>query len=115
MALYVPTAHTSHADEPVCAWKRPASQTSQSVRSVSLARARLPVGHAVQTLDDALALYVPSPQNSQLDAMVVTDTIALSKDAKACSKIRQLSIAGLLAETIRRVSAEESVSSLYVD
>ncbi|MCX7071401.1 MAG: ribose-phosphate diphosphokinase [Gammaproteobacteria bacterium] len=54
-------------------------------------------------------------QNSQLDAMVVTDTIALSKDAKACSKIRQLSIAGLLAETIRRVSAEESVSSLYVD
>jgi ribose-phosphate pyrophosphokinase len=54
-------------------------------------------------------------QNSQLDAMVVTDTIALSKEAKACSKIRQLSIAGLLAETIRRVSAEESVSSLYVD
>jgi len=54
-------------------------------------------------------------QNSQLDAMVVTDTIPLTKEAKACSKIRQLSIAGLLAETIRRVSAEESVSSLYVD
>ena len=54
-------------------------------------------------------------RNSQLDAMVVTDTIPLSKEAKACPKIRQLSIAGLLAETIRRVSAEESVSSLYVD
>jgi ribose-phosphate pyrophosphokinase len=54
-------------------------------------------------------------QNSQLDAMVCTDTIPLSKDAKLCPKIRQLSIAGLLAETIRRVSAEESVSSLYVD
>ena len=53
--------------------------------------------------------------NSQLDAMVVTDTIPLSAEAAACQKIRQLSIAGLLAETIRRVSAEESVSSLYVD
>ncbi|GAC1622022.1 MAG: ribose-phosphate diphosphokinase [Nevskia sp.] len=53
--------------------------------------------------------------NSQLDAMVVTDTIPLSPAAAACPKIRQLSIAGLLAETIRRVSAEESVSSLYVD
>ncbi|MDI3259100.1 MAG: ribose-phosphate diphosphokinase [Sinobacteraceae bacterium] len=52
---------------------------------------------------------------SQLDAVVVTDTIPLSPQAAACPKIRQLSIAGLLAETIRRVSAEESVSSLYVD
>ncbi|MCK9192733.1 MAG: ribose-phosphate diphosphokinase [Nevskia sp.] len=53
--------------------------------------------------------------NSLLDAIVVTDTIPLSAAARTCSKIRQLSIAGLLAETIRRVSAEESVSSLYVD
>jgi ribose-phosphate pyrophosphokinase len=53
--------------------------------------------------------------NSPLDAMVVTDTIPLTPAARACPKIRQLSIAGLLAETIRRVSAEESVSSLYVD
>jgi ribose-phosphate pyrophosphokinase len=52
---------------------------------------------------------------SVLDALVVTDTIPLSKAALACPRIRQLSIAGLLAETIRRVSAEESVSSLYVD
>ena len=52
---------------------------------------------------------------SQLDALVVTDTIPLSESARACTKIRQLSIAGLLAETIRRISAEESVSSLYID
>ncbi len=53
--------------------------------------------------------------NSELDEMVVTDTIPLSAAARACPKVRQLSIAGLLAETIRRISAEESVSSLYVD
>jgi len=52
---------------------------------------------------------------SVLDELVVTDTIPLSDAAKACPKIRQLSIGGLLAETIRRISAEESVSSLYVD
>jgi ribose-phosphate pyrophosphokinase len=53
--------------------------------------------------------------NSSLDALVVTDTIPLRPDAAACPKIRQLSIGALLAETIRRVSAEESVSSLYDD
>lgn len=53
--------------------------------------------------------------HSQLDQMVVTDTIPLSAAAANCPKIRQLSISGLLAETIRRISAEESVSSLYID
>ncbi|MBR9812767.1 ribose-phosphate diphosphokinase [bacterium] len=53
--------------------------------------------------------------NSVLDQMVVTDTIPLSPEAAACGKIRQLKIADMLAETIRRVSNEESVSSLYVD
>jgi ribose-phosphate pyrophosphokinase len=52
---------------------------------------------------------------SVLDELVVTDTIPLSDAAKACSRIRQLSVAGLLAETIRRISDEESVSSLYID
>ena len=52
---------------------------------------------------------------SQLDELVVTDTIPLSDAAKGCSKIRQLSVAELLAETIRRVAFGESVSSLYVD
>lgn len=52
---------------------------------------------------------------SQLDELVVTDTIRLSDAARACNKIRQLSVAELLAETIRRVAFGESVSSLYVD
>ena len=52
---------------------------------------------------------------SQLDELVVTDTIRLSDAAKACPKIRQLSVAELRAETIRRVAFGESVSSLYVD
>ncbi len=52
---------------------------------------------------------------SALDELVVTDTIPLSAAARGCSRIRQLSVAGLLAETIRRIRDEESVSSLYVD
>jgi len=52
---------------------------------------------------------------SVLDELIVTDTIPLSDAGRACERIRQLSVAGLLAETIRRISDEESVSSLYVD
>ncbi len=52
---------------------------------------------------------------SDLDEMVVTDTIPLNAEARACKKIRQLSTAELLAETMRRISTDESVSSLYVD
>lgn len=52
---------------------------------------------------------------SELDELVVTDTIPLSERVAACERIRQLPIAALLAETIRRVSSEESVSTLYVD
>ena len=52
---------------------------------------------------------------SSLDEIVVTDTIPLNDEAQACSKIRQLSTAELLAETMRRISDDESVSSLYVD
>ncbi|WP_036307779.1 ribose-phosphate pyrophosphokinase [Methylophilus sp. 5] len=52
---------------------------------------------------------------SALDELVVTNTIALNAGALACSKIRQLSAATLLAETIKRISQEESVSSLFMD
>jgi ribose-phosphate pyrophosphokinase len=52
---------------------------------------------------------------SQLDELVVTDTIPLREEAQKCSKIRRLSVAGLLAETMRRIRDEESVSSLYID
>ncbi len=52
---------------------------------------------------------------SMLDELVVTDTIPLSVEAMKSEKIRQLSVAEILAETIRRIAAGESVSSLYVD
>ena len=52
---------------------------------------------------------------SALDELVVTDTIPLSAAGAACGRIRQLSVASLLAETIRRIRDEESVSSLYID
>jgi ribose-phosphate pyrophosphokinase len=53
--------------------------------------------------------------NSDLDTLVVTNTIPLKPEAAQCPRIRQLSIAEMLAETIRRVSDEESVSSLFMD
>jgi ribose-phosphate pyrophosphokinase len=53
--------------------------------------------------------------NSDLDELVVTDTIPLSDAAMACSKIRQLSVSQMLAETIRRMAHGESVSSMYMD
>ncbi|NDY94592.1 ribose-phosphate diphosphokinase [Wenzhouxiangella limi] len=52
---------------------------------------------------------------SRLDEIVVTDTIPLSQEALDCGRIRQLSVAQMLAETIRRMSEGESVSSMYVD
>jgi ribose-phosphate pyrophosphokinase len=54
-------------------------------------------------------------RNSMLDELVVTDTIPLSEEAVELGRIRQLTIAEMLAETIRRIAADESVSSLYVD
>ncbi|MDO9226806.1 MAG: ribose-phosphate pyrophosphokinase [Pseudomonadota bacterium] len=53
--------------------------------------------------------------NSALDELVVTDTIPLRDDAKACPRIRLLSVANLMAETIRRISDEDSVSSLFIE
>ncbi len=54
-------------------------------------------------------------RNSALDELVVTDSIPLAEEAVKLGKIRQLSIADMLAETIRRIAVGESVSSLYVD
>ncbi len=53
--------------------------------------------------------------NSDLDELVVTDTIPLSEAAQQCDRIRQLSVSQMLAETIRRMAQGESVSSMYVD
>ncbi len=56
---------------------------------------------------------IENVENSSLDALVVTDTIPLREDAKKCKRIRQLSMARLLAESIRRVSNEESISAMF--
>lgn len=53
--------------------------------------------------------------DSKLDELVVTDTIPLSAEAKKCARIRQLSIAELLAESMHRIFSEGSVSSLFMD
>jgi ribose-phosphate pyrophosphokinase len=85
--------------------------------------------HAAKALKDhgakSVAAYITHPvlsgpaveriEASALDELVVTDTIPLRENAQACRKIRQLSVAGLLAETMRRIRDEESVSSLYLD
>ncbi len=52
---------------------------------------------------------------SVLDELVVSNTIPLSAEAQACDRIRQLSVAEMLAETIRRIHMEESVSEMYID
>jgi ribose-phosphate pyrophosphokinase len=56
---------------------------------------------------------VSNIENSLLDEVVVTDTIPLSAAAKQCTKIRQLSAAGIIAKTILRINQDESVSSLF--
>jgi ribose-phosphate pyrophosphokinase len=85
--------------------------------------------HAAKALKDVgakrVVAYITHPvlsgpaieriEASSLDELVVTDTIPLRDNARACRKIRQLSVAGLLAETMRRIRDEESVSSLYLD
>ena len=53
--------------------------------------------------------------SSHLDELVVTDTIPLREEARNCSRIRQLSVAELMAETMRRISNEDSVSSLFME
>ena len=53
--------------------------------------------------------------NSELDELVVTDTIPLSEAGGKCKKIRQLTISELLAESMRRIALEDSVSSLFLD
>jgi ribose-phosphate pyrophosphokinase len=54
-------------------------------------------------------------EKSHLDELVVTDTIPLSEAGEACGKIRQLTISELLAEAMRRIASEDSVSSLFMD
>ena len=50
---------------------------------------------------------------SPIDELVVADTIPLSQAARECGKVRQISISSLLAETIRRINNEESISAMF--
>ncbi len=54
-------------------------------------------------------------ESSAIDELVVTDTIPLREDARNCKRIRQLSVAELLAETMRRINSDDSVSSLFLE
>jgi ribose-phosphate pyrophosphokinase len=54
-------------------------------------------------------------ENSQLDELVVTDTIPLKPEAERCNRIRQVSVAELLAESLRRISLGDSLSTLFMD
>jgi ribose-phosphate pyrophosphokinase len=58
---------------------------------------------------------VDNIDGSVLDELVVTNTIPLDEHATACTRIRQLSVAELIAESMRRVNAEESVGTLFMD
>ena len=58
---------------------------------------------------------VKNIENSELDELVVTDTIPLRSEAKTSKRIRQLSVAGMLAESIRRIAEGESLSSMFLD
>ena len=60
-------------------------------------------------------MAIQNIQNSELDELIVTDTIQLKPDAAACNRIRRLSVAGLLAESIRRVTSGESLSSMFME
>jgi ribose-phosphate pyrophosphokinase len=85
-------------------------QAAQALKDEGAERVVAYITHAVLSGN-----AVERIEKSVLDEMVVTDTIPLGPDAQKCRKIRQLSVAGLLAETIRRIRDEESVSSLYID
>jgi len=81
---------------------------AQALKEEGAASVRAYCTHAV--------LSGPAVQNireSALDELVVTDTIPLQPEAAACPTIRQIGVAGLLAETMRRIHIEESVSSLF--
>ncbi len=85
-------------------------QAAQALKDEGATRVVAYITHAVLS-----GAAIERISKSVLDELVVTDTIPLSEAGKTCSRIRQLSVAGLLAETIRRISDDESVSSLYVD
>ena len=96
-------------------------QNVRKTRDINALRRRigmvfpLPVGLPMSIYDNvAFAPRMAGKRDkTQLDELVVTDTIPLSEAAQSVRKVRQLTIADLLAESIRRVSNEESISALF--
>ncbi len=84
-------------------------QAAQALKEWGAASVRAYCTHAVLS-----GPAVDNLHDSVLDELVVTDTIPLQPAAAACPTIRQVSVAGLLAETMRRIHLEESVSSLFL-
>lgn len=84
-------------------------KAAEALKEAGAAKVKAYVTHPVLS-----GAAIDNITGSALDELVVTDTIPLSKEAAACSQIRQLSLAEILAESLRRVSQEESVSSLFV-
>ncbi len=85
-------------------------QAAQALKDEGAVRVIAYITHAVLS-----GKAVERVSTSALDELVVTDTIPLGDEARKCRRIRVLSVAELLAETMRRIRDEESVSSLYVD
>jgi len=85
-------------------------QAAQALKDEGAARVIAYITHPVLS-----GSAVEKISKSALDELVVTDTIPLGEAARNCKRIRVLSVAELLAETMRRIRDEESVSSLYVD
>ena len=84
-------------------------QAAQALKEHGAASVRSYCTHAVLS-----GAAIDNIRHSALDELVVTDTIPLRPEAIACGRIRQLSVAALMAETIRRIHIEESVSSLFM-
>jgi ribose-phosphate pyrophosphokinase len=134
-------AKTAEADLAIIDKRRPRANVAEVMNIIGEVRGRNCVimddmvdtantlCQAAQALRDAGALHVMAYathpvlsgkaveriSNSVLDELVVTDTIPLASAAVACSKIRQLSCAALLGETISRIAREDSVSSLFIE
>src|ERR1700694_2417284 len=85
-------------------------QAAQALKDEGAIRVVAYITHAVLS-----GAAIERISKSVLDELVVTDTIPLSEEGQGCKRIRQLSVAGLLAETVRRINDAESVSSLYID
>ena len=65
--------------------------------------------------ETTIVVQIKNIENSMLDELVVTDTIPLRSEAKTSGRISQLSVAGMLAESIRRIAEGESLSSMFLD